>query len=1083
MHNDCGFLETSPPNIRTMGDHNRPRPAIERQIAPRHILQRAKGLLTSTGIPTLATQEALQVVAQDVSPDTDTILHTKNLHDGNTFGDSIKRGFLKARTPIVKSISLRSRSRDAPRRNRKDGHSDSDLSCTPLPTSTSMWSTPSTVSSTSEDSEQQPTTLVVPNLPGTSSSTVVPMQRTTEKLSVADGTVPLLLREGVQMTKVSPGKQKNYIFKLDPDQGQIIWQSKKLRIIPIENIKELRFSSEARYYRQQFQLAQDYEDRWITIIYILSGAYKTLHLISSTKDVFRMWDITLRKLYAIRQELMTGLGHEEIRHAMWEKQYWTAADESGDQKLHFDEVEKLCRRLNINTSTEELKRLFKQADTKRQGFLNFSDFRCFVKLLKARPEINLLYKKLCFCNDGLFDFSVFEHFMHDTQKSALSRPELLDLFTHYAKKPDGEILPSDVSTRFSPSSSKGSASPPMERLLSPPLSTSPPSDTVLSQSVAVSPPPIDTPVAHITHKLSMSSQSSTLLMSIDGFTSFLSSSNNSAFTDQQGKVWHDMTRPLSEYFISSSHNTYLIGHQLVGSSTIEGYIRALLHSCRSVEVDIYDGDTEPMIFHGKTFTSKVPVREVCEAIAKYAFVTSPYPVIISAEIHCSVPQQEMMVEIMRDVFEDALVSAPVEGCPKFEVLPSPEHLKGKVLLKAKNLYVSENESIRTKEVSVDTESSSTETSTDSDVVQDARDERTKSRIFEMDAINEVKDELKKARSLFDRVRGHSHNMPGIAALAGSAATTSIAMSEPSARPKSRDVSKVKMSAAVVGLLVYTVGVKCRGINKKEHYAPEHMFSLSEKTANKVIKQGIMDLIKHNRTHLIRIYPKGLRVNSSNYLPHRYWAAGAQLVAINWQTFDLGYMINHAMFQRNGRAGYVLKPLALRTPDKEMLLRHTQHSLDITVISAQQLPRPKDSLGHEIMDKSMVDPYIEVSIHVPEWAHTPYSQSSSSSATPSPSSSGSTGRLLSRRTNAVKNNGFNPVWQEALSLPFDCVGDMFDLIFVRFAVRRDGENDEEPIAVYCVSLGSLAMGYRHLPLHDTQLSQYLFSTLFVKCAVN
>jgi len=129
--------------------------------------------------------------------------------------------------------------------------------------------------------------------------------------------------------------------------------------VPIENIKELRFSSDARYYRQQFQLSQNYEDRWITIIYILNGEYKTLHLIASTDDVFRMWDITLRKLYAIRQELMTGLGNEEIRHAIWEKQYWKASDESSDQKLQFDEVERLCRRLNINSSTEELMRLFK----------------------------------------------------------------------------------------------------------------------------------------------------------------------------------------------------------------------------------------------------------------------------------------------------------------------------------------------------------------------------------------------------------------------------------------------------------------------------------------------------------------------------------------------------------------------------------------------------------------------------------------------------------------------------------------------------------------------------------------------------
>lgn len=47
-----------------------------------------------------------------------------------------------------------------------------------------------------------------------------------------------------------------------------------------------------------------------------------------------------------------------------------------------------------------------------------------------------------------------------------------------------------------------------------------------------------------------------------------------------------------------------------------------------------------------------------------------------------------------------------------------------------------------------------------------------------------------------------------------------------------------------------------------------------------------DLIKHTKTHVVRTYPKGLRLNSTNYEPHRFWAAGAQLVAINWQTFGM-----------------------------------------------------------------------------------------------------------------------------------------------------------------------------------------------------
>ena len=72
-------------------------------------------------------------------------------------------------------------------------------------------------------------------------------------------------------------------------------------------------------------------------------------------------------------------------------------------------------------------------------------------------------------------------------------------------------------------------------------------------------------------------------MSLAAFTAFLLSSDNAPFTEQQTKVVHDMTRPMAEYYISASHNTYLIGNQLMGDSTTEGYIRALLQGCRSVE--------------------------------------------------------------------------------------------------------------------------------------------------------------------------------------------------------------------------------------------------------------------------------------------------------------------------------------------------------------------------------------------------------------------------------------------------------------------------------------------------------------------
>lgn len=70
------------------------------------------------------------------------------------------------------------------------------------------------------------------------------------------------------------------------------------------------------------------------------------------------------------------------------------------------------------------------------------------------------------------------------------------------------------------------------------------------------------------------------------------------------------------------------------------------------------------------------------------------------------------------------------------------------------------------------------------------------------------------------------------------------------------------------------------------------------------------LRQHNSRQLSRVYPKGTRFSSNNMSASDYCdalAMGCHMVALNFQTWDGAMQLNDALFSRNARRGYVLKP--------------------------------------------------------------------------------------------------------------------------------------------------------------------------------
>ncbi|XP_061074721.1 1-phosphatidylinositol 4,5-bisphosphate phosphodiesterase eta-2-like [Conger conger] len=541
------------------------------------------------------------------------------------------------------------------------------------------------------------------------------------------------------------------------------------------------------------------------------------------------------------------------------------------------------------------------------------------------------------------------------------------------------------------------------------------------------------------------------VIGIDGFTNYMRGPAGDIFNPEHYEVNQDMTQPLTNYFINSSHNTYLTGDQLLSQSRVDMYAYVLQAGCRCVEVDCWDGqDGEPIVRHGYTLTSKIFFKDVIETINKYAFSKSQYPVILSIENHCTVPQQKKMAQYLLEVLEDKLdlSSINMNECRR---LPSPEMLKGKILVKGKKLPA--NIDVNAEEGDVSDEDSGEETE-DENKATSANCKREDG----TDSPNEANPGTNKHlnRSLmgsFKRKRRRVKLKKG-----SSLEDTDTDQESSSAAPRVAVVHyrrrrTMRLARALSDLVKYTKSVRVHDIETQAATCSWQVSSLSETKVNQIMQLKPAQFVRFNQRQLLRVYPSSYRVDSSNYNPQPFWNSGCHLVALNYQSEGRVLQLNRAKFSSNGNCGYILKPKCMCKGAFNPMLEDSwpvqgKTQLVLKIISGQQLPKPKGSM---LGDRGeIIDPYVEVEII------------------------GIPVDCCKDQTRVVDDNGFNPMWEETLVFTVH----MPQIALVRFLVWDHDPIGRDFIGQRTIAFTSMLPGYRHVHLEGMEEA-----SVFVHVAVN